>query len=192
MQRLAPSRSRRTLVEGSLAASVLAALGLNQDVFATKHGVATDACIPTGRKCPARRPRGKKGRKLRCRQCCQGYSIRGRRGSASAPASREGSPAPRSVHRTAAPGRARGDCALVSAWGLNARPTALTARATRNAVAASATSAGPTSLVRPTSVLSAEPAVRGARATRARAAVRGHARPPTAAAPTPTRDAARS
>jgi hypothetical protein len=81
MQRLAPSRSRRTLVEGSLAASVLAALGLNQDVFATKHGVATDACIPTGRKCPARRPRGKKGRKLRCRQCCQGYSIRGRRGT---------------------------------------------------------------------------------------------------------------
>ena len=80
IQRLAQSWSRRSLVRGSLAAPVLAALGLDREAIARKNGVATEACIPTGRKCPSRRPGGRKRRKLRCSQCCQGFSIRGRKG----------------------------------------------------------------------------------------------------------------
>ena len=30
-----------------------------------------EACIPTGKRCPAKKPRGKKGNKLNCQQCCQ-------------------------------------------------------------------------------------------------------------------------
>jgi len=80
IRRLVQTHSRRSLVGGSLTASVLAALGLDQDVIARKSGVATEACIPTGSKCPAKRRRGKHGRKLSCKHCCQGFSIRGRKG----------------------------------------------------------------------------------------------------------------
>jgi hypothetical protein len=32
----------------------------------------SEACIPTGQRCPAKKPRGKKGKKLGCDDCCQG------------------------------------------------------------------------------------------------------------------------
>jgi hypothetical protein len=80
IQRLAQKHSRRALVGGSVGASVLAALGLDEDARANTHGVAAEACIPTGKQCPSKKPRGKKGKKLGCKQCCQGFSIRGRRG----------------------------------------------------------------------------------------------------------------
>ena len=80
IQRLAQRRSRRSLVGGSLGASVLAAVGLDGDIVAKKNDVNAEACIPTGKKCPAKRPRGKKGEKLGCKQCCQRFSIRGRKG----------------------------------------------------------------------------------------------------------------
>src|SRR3954462_14997067 len=35
------------------------------------HG---EACIPTGQRCPSRKPRGKKAKKLSCHRCCQGAS----------------------------------------------------------------------------------------------------------------------
>jgi hypothetical protein len=35
------------------------------------HG---EACIPTGQRCPAKKPRGKQGKKLSCSHCCQGAS----------------------------------------------------------------------------------------------------------------------
>lgn len=31
----------------------------------------SEACIPTGQRCPSKKPRGKKGKKLSCRHCCQ-------------------------------------------------------------------------------------------------------------------------
>ena len=34
----------------------------------------SEACIPTGQKCPSRKPRGKKGRSLSCSHCCQGLA----------------------------------------------------------------------------------------------------------------------
>jgi hypothetical protein len=38
------------------------------------HGGAhAEACIPTGKKCPSKRPRGRKGKKLGCSKCCQGH-----------------------------------------------------------------------------------------------------------------------
>lgn len=33
------------------------------------------ACIPTGQRCPSKKPRGKKGKKLGCNKCCQGSFI---------------------------------------------------------------------------------------------------------------------
>ena len=81
IQRLAQRRSRRSLVGGSLTASVLAALGLGEEVLARKDGVSAEACIPSGKKCPAKKPRGKKAKKLSCKQCCQRYSIGGRKGN---------------------------------------------------------------------------------------------------------------
>ncbi len=36
-----------------------------------RNGAHSEACIPTGKRCPARKPRGKKGKKLGCTQCCQ-------------------------------------------------------------------------------------------------------------------------
>jgi hypothetical protein len=39
-----------------------------------RNELHSDACIPTGQRCPSRKPRGKKGRKLGCNACCQGTS----------------------------------------------------------------------------------------------------------------------
>jgi hypothetical protein len=81
IQRLAQRHSRRSLVGGSFGASVLAALGLGEEVLARKDGVSAEACIPSGKKCPAKKPRGKKAKKLGCKQCCQRFSIGGRKGN---------------------------------------------------------------------------------------------------------------
>ena len=35
----------------------------------------SDACIPTGQRCPSKKPRGKKGKKLDCNKCCQGNFV---------------------------------------------------------------------------------------------------------------------
>src|SRR3954464_4335759 len=32
-----------------------------------------EACIPTGKKCPSKKPRGRKAKKLNCDKCCQGH-----------------------------------------------------------------------------------------------------------------------
>ena len=34
----------------------------------------SEACIPTGQRCPSRKPRGQKGKRLGCNECCQGVS----------------------------------------------------------------------------------------------------------------------
>lgn len=33
-----------------------------------------EACIPTGKKCPSKKPRGRKGKSLSCNHCCQGFT----------------------------------------------------------------------------------------------------------------------
>jgi hypothetical protein len=75
---LARVLSRRSLVGGSLGAAVLSAVGLGDQSLARRKGrnngtARAEACIPTGKKCPARKPRGKKGKTLSCKQCCQNF-----------------------------------------------------------------------------------------------------------------------
>lgn len=70
IRRLSRSLPRRSLIGGSFGASVLAAVGLGEDAKAKR--VTAEACIPTGKKCPAEKPRGKQ-KNLGCDQCCQDY-----------------------------------------------------------------------------------------------------------------------
>ena len=78
--------SRRGLAGGALGASLLAALGLDEAGARQQPDdgdeVGAEACIPTGKKCPSVKPRGRRGRRRRrrrpakvlgCDQCCQGH-----------------------------------------------------------------------------------------------------------------------
>ena len=74
--KLSGALSRRSLVGGSLAAALLGVVGLDDDGLAKKRGrgdgrLQVEACISTGKKCPAKKPRGKKGKQLSCNDCCQ-------------------------------------------------------------------------------------------------------------------------
>lgn len=40
-----------------------------------RREVDGEACIPTGQRCPSRKPRGKKGKKLGCDRCCQQLTV---------------------------------------------------------------------------------------------------------------------
>jgi hypothetical protein len=77
IQRWSGALSRRSLVGGSLGASVLAAVGLGAETSARseKNRVGAQACIASGKKCPSKKPRGKKKKKLGCNQCCEGRSV---------------------------------------------------------------------------------------------------------------------
>ena len=77
---LSTAGSRRSalagLLAGALGASVLAAVGLGEAAMAKK--VTAQACIPTGKKCPAPKPRGRTGKNrkpktLGCDRCCQDF-----------------------------------------------------------------------------------------------------------------------
>jgi len=73
--RLASSPSRRDALKG-VAGGALAAVGITSVASAKKKGrggVGTEACIPTGKKCPSKKPRGKKAKKLGCDRCCQHF-----------------------------------------------------------------------------------------------------------------------
>jgi hypothetical protein len=78
--RLASGQSRRKALQG-IAGGALAAVGVtavaeskNRKARAEgkKHKVKVQACIQSGKQCPSKKPRGKKGRKLGCDKCCQG------------------------------------------------------------------------------------------------------------------------
>ncbi len=78
--RLASSPSRRDALKG-VAGGALAAVGLTSVASAKKKARAqggrkkarAEACIPTGKKCPSVKPRGKKKKKLGCNKCCQRF-----------------------------------------------------------------------------------------------------------------------
>jgi len=84
-QKLSRLLSRRSLVGGSLGASVLATVGLDNDASAKNKkvrgkgkspDVRTEDCIKTGKRCPAKRVGSKhKHGKLGCDRCCQGRSV---------------------------------------------------------------------------------------------------------------------
>ena len=40
-----------------------------------RHDPRSEACIPTGQRCPSKKPRGKHGKHLSCAHCCQGSSV---------------------------------------------------------------------------------------------------------------------
>src|SRR4051812_20434723 len=40
-----------------------------------RHDSHSEACIPTGQRCPSKKPRGKHAKKLGCNQCCQGSVV---------------------------------------------------------------------------------------------------------------------
>lgn len=83
VRKLFATLSRRSLVGGSIGASMLAAVGLGEEAEAEKVGV--EACIQTGKRCPSPKPRGRRGgrrggrrrrrgrraKQLTCDQCCQ-------------------------------------------------------------------------------------------------------------------------
>jgi hypothetical protein len=72
IRRLSGSLSRRSLVGGSIGASLLGVLGLgDEEGLARSKRVRAEACIPTGKKCPSVKPRGKKKKQLGCNKCCQ-------------------------------------------------------------------------------------------------------------------------
>ena len=73
--RLASGPSRRDALKG-VAGGALAAVGITAVASAkTKkgRGVGAEACIPTGKKCPSPKPRGKKKKILGCNRCCQKF-----------------------------------------------------------------------------------------------------------------------
>lgn len=76
IRRLSASLPRRALVAGSFGAAVIGVLGHGQDAaIARKRSrrvvSSEQACIQTGRRCPSKKPRGKKGKNLGCNDCCQ-------------------------------------------------------------------------------------------------------------------------
>jgi hypothetical protein len=112
VQKLSQTVSRRSIVGGTVGASVLTAVGLGSgdagdEALAKgnkgkhkhrahgqgnggKHrnhkggaqgegghkgrgGAHAEACIPTGKKCPSKKPRGRKAKHLGCDRCCQGH-----------------------------------------------------------------------------------------------------------------------
>ena len=64
-----------------VAGGALAAVGITSVASAKKgrRGVGAEACIPTGKKCPSVKPRGRRGKggkkpkKLGCEKCCQRF-----------------------------------------------------------------------------------------------------------------------
>jgi hypothetical protein len=79
IQHLSQARSRRSLMGGSLGAGVLATVGLGDEAQArtvsTDGAARAEACIPSGKMCPSRKPRGKHGKTLSCNDCCEDFSV---------------------------------------------------------------------------------------------------------------------
>ena len=73
-QRFSGALSRRQLVGGSVGASVLAAMGWGETTLAKRkrQRVGAEACIPSGKKCPSKKPRGKKGKEAELRSVLRG------------------------------------------------------------------------------------------------------------------------
>ncbi len=94
IQKLSGSLARRSLIGGSLGASVLAVIGLSEETVARKKArggdkkteVTAEACIATGKKCSSKKPRGRSGpntkkpKRLTCKQCCQRRVIKSKTG----------------------------------------------------------------------------------------------------------------
>jgi hypothetical protein len=91
--RLASGPSRRDTLKG-LVGGTLAAVGVTSVAEGKGRGKAksdkkgrkrrggahAEACIPTGKKCPSKKPRGRKRKTLGCDRCCQGFSVPGKSG----------------------------------------------------------------------------------------------------------------
>ena len=93
--RLAKGPSRRDALKG-IAGGALAAVGVTAvaDAENKKKGrrgpaakskkgrgrAVIEGCIPTGKKCPSKKPRGKKKKNLQCTACCQGATTTGANG----------------------------------------------------------------------------------------------------------------
>jgi hypothetical protein len=73
IRRLSRRLSRRSLVGGSLGASLLDAVGIIEPASAEK--LKAEACVPAGRRC------GTKKKDPACRKCCQRYHIVNARGT---------------------------------------------------------------------------------------------------------------
>jgi hypothetical protein len=71
IRKLSRRLSRRSLVGGSLGASMLTAVGLDAAALAEK--VKTEKCVPPGRRC------GTKKNDPPCRKCCHRYHVVGKR-----------------------------------------------------------------------------------------------------------------
>lgn len=75
LHRLSLVLSRREVGASALAAALLR---FTSQPTSAKKAVHATACIPTGKKCPSKKPRGKKGHRLGCDKCCQKHSEAGK------------------------------------------------------------------------------------------------------------------
>ena len=82
--RLAKGPSRRDALKG-MAGGALAAVGVTSvaDAKKQKSRAGIEGCIQTGKRCPSKKPRGRKGKgkkkakNLGCDKCCQGHTTTG-------------------------------------------------------------------------------------------------------------------
>ena len=84
VRQLSASLSRRSLVGGSVGASVLTAVGLGDETLAKKEQVSSEACTPENRLCGCKNKKGdgkpKPWQKCRpCSTCCHNYSVKVRK-----------------------------------------------------------------------------------------------------------------
>ena len=71
------STSRRTTLRTAFAALLLAGgVDATEAAKQRRDDIGAEACIPTGKRCPAKKPRGKKKQQLTCKDCCQGIVVR--------------------------------------------------------------------------------------------------------------------
>ena len=130
------------------------------------------------RNAPQRNPEERGRRNSAASSAASASRSEGGKGSASAPASRWGSPAPRIEHQTAALGSATAVSApmpLIPLWHLNAHHRALIVGTHPRAAPAYVTAVGRMSMAQLTSVHHVEPAVLSAKASPTRAAMAEHA-----------------
>ena len=109
--RLASGQSRRKALQG-IAGGALATLGVTSVATAKgkkaraqgKKKAKAQACIPTGKKCPAPKPRGNGN--LGCNKCCQRHSEKTANGKTKCACKPNGTDTPRAAYCCSAVARA--------------------------------------------------------------------------------------
>lgn len=73
-------RRRALTLAGALAAGLAVSAEDAGARSRSRGNVSAEACIATGKRCASKKPRGKKGKRLRCKNCCQRHVTTGPNG----------------------------------------------------------------------------------------------------------------